>query len=307
MSATIQTTQPGRSSTQALAENTLVDLTVAADAGAGMASVVETITRELGVAGVEWWAATDGGPALALEAAAGIDEGEATSYPLGSAGELLVYGTPSGTIASAVRTLAPVLRRRLAEEQLFVRMSELVRRNEALEDFAALVAHELKGPLLEIAHGGDPTALARDALDLVDSILETARAGGSRAGTPVSSCLDAVVRELPRSAAAVECSSDDEAPMTPGALSILLRNLVKNAVAAGARSIVVGSGRTAHAWTLTVDDDGAGVGSHDYASGSGVGLGLCRRLVERLGGTLELESRRGGGTRARLVIAGGLP
>src|SRR5262249_28328888 len=44
--------------------------------------------------------------------------------------------------------LAPVVRRRWAEEQLAVQAAQLAHGNEALDDFASLVAHELKGPFM---------------------------------------------------------------------------------------------------------------------------------------------------------------
>jgi signal transduction histidine kinase len=46
------------------------------------------------------------------------------------------------------------------------------------------------------------------------------------------------------------------------ALRILLRNLLANAVAAGARHIHVGAVTSPGSWRLTVDDDGVGVDDH---------------------------------------------
>jgi nitrate/nitrite-specific signal transduction histidine kinase len=54
---------------------------------------------------------------------------------------------------------------------------------------------------------------------------------------------------------------------------------------------------------LVVDDDGVGLdGGAHYATGSQVGLGLCRRLLRRMGGTLQLEPRAVGGTRAAVLL-----
>jgi two-component sensor histidine kinase len=56
---------------------------------------------------------------------------------------------------------------------------------------------------------------------------------------------------------------------------------------------------------LVIDDDGVGLASGDrYATGAQLGLRLCRRLVERCGGKLELRPRAVRGTRAVIVVAG---
>ena len=86
-------------------------------------------------------------------------------------------------------------------------------------------------------------------------------------------------------------------------MRVLLRNLVANAVAAGARHIHVATVASAGSWRLAVDDDGVGLlEAGGYAGGSRLGLSLCRRLAGRFGGTLELAPRAVGGTRASVVV-----
>jgi len=53
-------------------------------------------------------------------------------------------------------------------------VARLARRNSALEDFASLVAHELKTPLQLALLSEDPSGDVERALDLVDAILEVA-------------------------------------------------------------------------------------------------------------------------------------
>jgi signal transduction histidine kinase len=94
-------------------------------------------------------------------------------------------------------------------------------------------------------------------------------------------------------------------PVPPTVLRLLLRNVVHNAIAAGASSIHVSAKRSSDTWLLDVEDDGVGLESQDrYHSGSGLGLRLCGRVAHRLGTVLNLTPRPTGGTRARLELRG---
>jgi two-component system sensor histidine kinase AtoS len=64
---------------------------------------------------------------------------------------------------------------------------------------------------------------------------------------------------------------------------------------------------------VAIDDRGKGIADAlkgkifdpfftDKPQGSGIGLPLARRFVEAAGGSLELESRKGGGTEARIIL-----
>ncbi|HEU5213220.1 MAG TPA: HAMP domain-containing sensor histidine kinase [Gaiellaceae bacterium] len=183
-------------------------------------------------------------------------------------------------------------------------LEQLVRRNEALEDFAALVAHELKTPLHAALLADDPSKPVEEALDLVDELLEAAQDTPSdRPFASVADGLDQVVREL---GAELEVTSHLTAtlPLPPGPLRVILRNLISNAAAAGARHVHVSAARSARSWCLVVDDDGVGLdGAEQYDAGSGLGLSLCRRITARFGGVLALAARPSGGTRATLELA----
>jgi len=183
-------------------------------------------------------------------------------------------------------------------------LEQLMRRNEALEDFAALVAHELKTPLHAALLADDPSKPVEDALDLIDELLEAAQGMPfERSFASVADSLDQVVREL---GAELDVTSDLTAtlPLPSGPLRVILRNLLSNAAAAGARHVHVSAGRSARSWRLVVDDDGAGLdGAEQYHAGSGLGLSLCRRIAARFGGVLALAARPSGGTRATLELA----
>ena len=183
-------------------------------------------------------------------------------------------------------------------------LGQLARQNEALEDFAALVAHELKTPLLAALAADDPSGSVKEALDLVDELLEAAQDTSSeRPFASVADGLDQVLREL---GVEVEVTSDltTTLPLPPGPLRVILRNLLANAAAAGARHVHVSAGRSARSWRLVVDDDGVGLeGAEQYVAGSGLGLSLCRRIAARFGGVLTLAALPSGGTRATLELA----
>jgi signal transduction histidine kinase len=288
--------------------DTVFALATAEDLASGMARVVEQIRRDSGAVGVEWWAAADDGE-LGLAAAAGFACGTRETLPLGSAGVLVLHGGGLDRhIESVLTSLAPILRRRAAEERLARTTIQLARRNEALEDFAALVAHELKAPLQAALVADDPLRPVEDALDLVDVLLQAGQ-GESETSTlsSVAESLDQVVADL---GADVEISAalSTTLPLPPGPLRVILRNLLSNAVAAGARRVHVTTAHSPRSWQLHVDDDGVGLADVDhYAAGSGLGLSLSRRIAARFGGVLELTPRSSGGTRATLGLGEARP
>ena len=196
--------------------------------------------------------------------------------------------------------------RMTTEEQLAEHVARLARRTEALDDFAALVAHDVKSSLLDALRDEDPREGLTRALELVDSILEAAHA--DRGGTGVArltDCVQQAIADLRGRRPEIVCSVTGEFPIAPAALRLVLRNLLANAVAAGAERIHVSALARGDQRILVIDDDGVGLASADgYATGAQLGLRLCRRLVERCGCELELRPRAVRGTRA-VIVAGG--
>jgi signal transduction histidine kinase len=282
----------------------LLALATADDLASGMDAVVGRVRRDSAAASAEWWAEDEDG-ALELVAVDGIARGESHSVPLGPAGLFVLHGGRLDRRAeSALISLAPIINRRAAEERLARTTIQLARRNEALEDFAALVAHELKTPLMAALVGDDPSKAVEEALDLVEALLEAARdEPGERMFSSVAESLDEAVEAVH---AEVEVTADlaTTLPLPPGPLLVILRNLLANAAAAGARNVHVTAARSPRSWRLVVDDDGFGLADvESYASGSGLGLSLSRRIAARFGGVLELAARPSGGTRATLEFA----
>jgi len=289
-----------------LADILIVELATASDVAEGMMHVVSLLRAAGHLQRVEWWAAANDGRSLRLSAASGLGPGRRTAFPAGSAGTLVLVGEPA-EFAATVPRFVDVLRRRATEEQLAGHTARVLRQNEALEDFAALVAHELKAALATALLQNDPTGGVQDALSLVDSILEVARsASAPETEASAAQCLAEALATFEEIGAEITADLQGEVPMPPAALSVLLRNLIANALAAKARHIRVSANVDWDRWVLLVDDDGVGIeAGKGYAAGSGLGFGLCRRLVARFGGALELEPRPTGGTRATLLFTGG--
>ena len=288
-----------------LGDRVIVEFAAADDVRSGMARVVAMLRRGGGAGRVEWWSPADSSSSLRLEVADGHGRGRRVAVPAGPAGVVVVVGGDNGPeLSAAVRRLAPVLRRRWTEERLAQQAVQLARHNQALGDFAALVAHELKTPLELARRQDDPSVGVERALELVDVLLEAAWAESASQGcASAADCLEEALRDLGPIAAEVTTDLPQQVPLPPMALRVLLRNLVANAVAAGARHIHVAIVASAASWRLAVDDDGVGLAEAEgYAGGSRLGLSLCHRLAGRFGGTLELAPRAVGGTRASVVV-----
>jgi signal transduction histidine kinase len=191
------------------------------------------------------------------------------------------------------------------EEQLAEHIARLARKTEALDDFAALVAHDVKSSLITALRDEDPREGLTRALDLVDSILQTVRADQATTGVArVADCVQQAIADLGDCRTEIVASVTGEFPIPPDALRLVLRNLLANAIAAGAERIHVSALARGDQRILVVDDDGVGLASANrYATGAQLGLCLCRRLVERCGGVLELRPRAVRGTRAVIVAA----
>jgi signal transduction histidine kinase len=298
----------GRRPVANLAAELIADFSMAEDVSTGMLRVATRLGRVSGVERAEWWAPGEDGSSWKRRTSGCTGRGPRTAFPLGPVGALVVVGagwTPQ--LTHDVMRLDPVVRRRWTEERLAAHAALLARRVEALEDFAALVAHELKAPLQAALLVGDPAGGAETALELVDSVLEAVR---SESATEVSAspavCLGDALHDLGAVEAEVVASLPDEFPIPPAALRVILRNLVSNSLAAGARHIHVSAVAAEERSTLVVDDDGTGLEAPDrYATGSRLGLSLCARLAARFGGSLEIGPRARGGTRATLAVEGG--
>jgi signal transduction histidine kinase len=191
------------------------------------------------------------------------------------------------------------------EERLATATMRLARRNEALEEFAALVAHELKSPLQAALAADEASNSILQVLELVDSLLEAAHEPRERTYSSAAVSLDEVLLDLGAVDVEVTAEATASLPLPPTSLRVILRNLLRNAVAAGASHVHVATVQAAGSWWLVIDDDGVGLEAvGEYRAGSGLGLSLCQRIAARYDGVLELAPRATAGTRATLRLPG---
>jgi signal transduction histidine kinase len=278
-----------------------------------MAESLEEGLRTLGallleagaLGGVEWWTPEDAGSSFRLAVSSGDARGARTAIPLGPAGALVLVGEAAPDLEREIAGLRPLVRSRWTEEQLATHATRLARKNEALEDFAALVAHDVKSSLVCALISDEPREAMTRTIELVDSILEAVRVDHSDHAASVADCMQQALGDLGTVRAEVVASATGDFPFPPAALRLVLRNLLANALAAGAERVHVSALAQGARRALVVDDDGVGIGSTDgYATGAQLGLALCHRLADRFGGVLELKPRAVGGTRAMIVMNG---
>lgn len=121
----------------------------------------------------------------------------------------------------------------------------------------------------------------------------------------------------------VDCSTDVCVGMMPIALQQLMLNLILNAIEAmdggpGSIHIHRSTWNTPHQLCIEVVDTGRGMSAELVARifepfvserrspgaspGTGLGLAICRRLVEEVGGGIEVQSVVGEGTTFRLLL-----
>jgi len=221
------------------------------------------------------------------------------------------------------------------------RTEELARSNRDLEEFAYVVAHDLRAPLLTISgfsrilaeeYAAHLETAAHEYLGhivagvermgrLIDDLLDYSRAG--RGGGPLEPVeLDSVVAQaranldsaIQGSAAEIRAEGLPRVLGDATPLVRLFQNLIHNAIKFRRDVppvVTISAAREARQWRVTVEDNGIGIEPEhferifhlfqqvhrgDRESGTGIGLAVCKRIVERHGGRIWLESGPGRGT-----------
>ena len=219
---------------------------------------------------------------------------------------------------------------------------------EGLEAFAALAAHQLgeaialmrgAAAVLEAQYGaagsGGQDALralnagGERAQRYVDDLLDVARAAIDPEGpaplAQLDSAFDGAAAELESFLTRVPVHVQREplpsAALEPREAQRLFLHLLRSALAAGATRLGVTGRTVADAVVVELFDNGTPVGAprpfepfarprgRGVLVGAGVSLSVCRRIVERRGGLIAMQTRADGATivTVELPAAGGGP
>jgi light-regulated signal transduction histidine kinase (bacteriophytochrome) len=156
---------------------------------------------------------------------------------------------------------------------------------------------------------------------LINDLLSYSRAGNNRNRLTQTNCEETLARTLASLQAAIEESgaaiTHDDLPTVMAdrtQMDQLFQNLIGNAIkyrGADPPQIHVGCQRDGGWWVFSVRDNGIGIDpryserifiifqrlhTRDEYSGTGIGLAICKKIVERHGGKIWIESELGQGT-----------
>ncbi|MDZ4202040.1 MAG: GerAB/ArcD/ProY family transporter [Gallionella sp.] len=240
-------------------------------------------------------------------------------------------------VAYFVVQMARAVRQR---DEALVRVREEILRNErivALGTQAAGAAHELGTPLStmsvvigELRHDAAAQPEWRDSLALLDEqvrgckrildkMLANAQEGDAAVPRTAEQLMAEVLDEwqLLRPTAKYRYASDGVQPApligVDATLRAALMNLLNNAADAADAEVEIVARWDARRFTLEVRDQGKGLGEEaelkagsafftTKSEGRGLGLFLANATVERMGGTVRLFNREGGGATTELTL-----
>jgi signal transduction histidine kinase len=168
---------------------------------------------------------------------------------------------------------------------------------------------ETADQLLEVI--GDAAVRIQEITAALDIHARPAEAGETTS-CDLRAGLDATLRLIRHQLGEVTVHRDYETErlaMAPaGPMNQVFLNLIDNALRMGARTLWIGVRDAGEMLVVEVGDDGPGVGKEDSArvfdpfftrrpngDGTGLGLFLSRKMVEEVGGTLQVSDRQGGG------------
>ncbi|WP_435358602.1 PAS domain S-box protein [Haloarchaeobius sp. DFWS5] len=243
------------------------------------------------------------------------------------------YVAPNGQHRVISVSGAPILAADGSVERVviaFEDITELKRHNDRLEEFASVVSHDLRNPLmvartsLELARERDNPedfdriASALERMDtLIDDLLTLARKG-RRVEETQSVALAPLVQStwesIPFDDAHLEVAFEEYSLEADEArLRQLLENLLSNAVEHGGDGVTVTVGLLAADAGFYVADDGPGITcdqlenvfEHGYSTGdcgTGFGLSIVKSIAEAHGWTVTASESADGGARFDVTV-----
>jgi light-regulated signal transduction histidine kinase (bacteriophytochrome) len=219
------------------------------------------------------------------------------------------------------------------EQFAYVASHDLQEPLRMVASYTQLLSRRYKGKLdadgdefIEFAVDG-----ARRMQRLIQDLLAFSRVGTKGADLVAMSAEDALDQALMNLRAAVDDSgalvTHDPLPIVRAdemQLVQLFQNLIGNAIKyqnPGTPLVHVGVTRSVGGkWVFSVQDNGLGIESQYFEkifgmfqrlhkreefAGTGIGLAICKKIVERHGSTISVESRLGQGTTFRFALTGG--
>jgi signal transduction histidine kinase len=251
-----------------------------------------------------------------------------------------------GTARAYVATYVDIADRKRAEEAVREHAVELMRGNDQLRetnlrlekalafknDLTSMLTHDVAQPISSIASLAE--LLSADWADLPDDIrlelatkidrnttrlikmmndlqllfrLDTGSVTARRTPVPVLEAVEIAAAGAPENDVEIEVDEDVSALADRGHLTVVVQNLLRNALSYGAAPVRISAGRQADTVVLTVEDRGAGIPDEllptlfdRFMRGAGLGLFIVRHLVEANGGSVRYEHAEPRG--ARLVV-----
>jgi signal transduction histidine kinase len=199
--------------------------------------------------------------------------------------------TPLATIMTNLTMLSRATRGESAREAVVDSVAEAERMKRML------------GRLRALAHADEDVPLRRELVDLGELTADVVRAFAGQAGTSgVGLVTD--VKAHPR----VRADKD----LLREAVANLVDNALRHSPRGGRIRLQVDRGSASS--TITVTDSGPGIDedrlSHLFErfqrseSGSGLGLAIARRVVERHGGTIQVQTKQGAGSTFTIELPG---